>query len=202
MGFSGCARGKELTCQCRRRQRRRFDSWVGKIPWRRKWHPTPAFLPGKSHGQRSLAGYSPWGCKESDMTEHTQKEKKSIMSGFQFLSIQDGITENRFTSALKLLQAQTKHRKQWCLRVWTQSKKEGSSSRGNEWGEPCDCPSLVAGESFGQLWEAGEGVKDGGTYCKGAWGNVSGWWSVHCLYCRDCFTGIYRTRQNLSNCTL
>ena len=43
--------GKEAACQCRRR---RFDSWVRKIPWRRKWQPTPVFLPGKSHGQRSL----------------------------------------------------------------------------------------------------------------------------------------------------
>ena len=43
-----------------------FDPWVGKIPWRRKWQPTPEFLPGKSHGQRSLVDYSPWGCKESD----------------------------------------------------------------------------------------------------------------------------------------
>ena len=41
----------------------------GKIPWRRKWQPTPVFLPGASHGQRSLAGYSPWGHKESDTTE-------------------------------------------------------------------------------------------------------------------------------------
>ena len=41
----------------------------GKIPWRRKWHPTPALFPGKSHGPRSLVGYSPWGCKESDTTE-------------------------------------------------------------------------------------------------------------------------------------
>ena len=40
-----------------------FNLWVGKIPWRRKWQPTPVFLPGKSHGQRSLAGYSPWGPK-------------------------------------------------------------------------------------------------------------------------------------------
>ena len=39
------------------------QSWVGKIPWRRKWQPTPVFLPGKSHGQRSLEGYSSWGCK-------------------------------------------------------------------------------------------------------------------------------------------
>ena len=47
----------------------RFNPWVGKIPWRRKWQPTPVFLPGESHGQRSLVGYSPQGRKESDMTE-------------------------------------------------------------------------------------------------------------------------------------
>ena len=46
-----------------------FDPWVGKIPWGRKWQSTPVLLPGKSHGQRRLVGYSPWGCKESDMTE-------------------------------------------------------------------------------------------------------------------------------------
>ena len=45
-----------------------FHPRVGKIPWRRKWQPTPVFLPGKSHGQRGLEGYSPWGCKESDTT--------------------------------------------------------------------------------------------------------------------------------------
>ena len=42
---------------------------AGRFPWRKKWQPTPVFLPGKSHGQRSLAGYSPWGGKESDTTE-------------------------------------------------------------------------------------------------------------------------------------
>ena len=46
-----------------------FDPWVGKIPWRRKWQPTPVFLPGESHGRRSLVGYSPWGRKESDTTD-------------------------------------------------------------------------------------------------------------------------------------
>ena len=45
-----------------------FDSWIGKIPWRRQWQPTPVLLPGKSHGWRSLVGYSPWGCKQSDTT--------------------------------------------------------------------------------------------------------------------------------------
>ena len=57
--------GKESACQCRRR---RLHPWVGKIPLRRKWQPTPGFLPGKSHGQRSLGGYSPWGHIESDTT--------------------------------------------------------------------------------------------------------------------------------------
>ena len=46
-----------------------FDPWVGKIPWRRKWQPTPVLLPGESHGGRSLVSYSPWGRKESDTTE-------------------------------------------------------------------------------------------------------------------------------------
>ena len=45
------------------------DPWARKIPWRRKWQRTPVLLPGESHGGRSLVGYSPWGCKELDMTE-------------------------------------------------------------------------------------------------------------------------------------
>ena len=48
------------------------ETWVGKIPWRRAWQPTPVFLPGESYGQRSLAGYSPQAHKESDMTEVTE----------------------------------------------------------------------------------------------------------------------------------
>ena len=50
-------------------QRPRFNPWVGKIPWRRDWIPTPVFLPGESDGHRSLVGYSSWGHKESDTTE-------------------------------------------------------------------------------------------------------------------------------------
>ena len=46
-----------------------FDPWVGKLPWRRAWQPTPVFLPGKTHRQRILMGYSPKGCKDLDMTE-------------------------------------------------------------------------------------------------------------------------------------
>ena len=59
------------TCQCRRCKRLKFDPWVAKILWRRKWQPTPVFFPEKSHGQRNLTGYSPWGCKELDATEQT-----------------------------------------------------------------------------------------------------------------------------------
>ena len=59
--------GKESTCQCRGHRSCWFDPWVKKIRWRRKWQPTLAFLPGESHGQRSLAGCSPRGRKELDM---------------------------------------------------------------------------------------------------------------------------------------
>ena len=51
-------------------QKIRFNPWVREIPWKRKWQPTPVFLPGEFHGQRSLVGYSPRGCKELGMTEH------------------------------------------------------------------------------------------------------------------------------------
>ena len=54
-------------------KRPRFDPWVGKIPFRRAWQPTPVFLPGKFHGQRSLAGYSTWGHRESDTKEQLEK---------------------------------------------------------------------------------------------------------------------------------
>ena len=57
--------GKGPSCHCRRLG---FDPQVGKIPWRRKWQPTPAFSTGKFYEQRDLVGYSPWGQKESDMT--------------------------------------------------------------------------------------------------------------------------------------
>ena len=68
-GFPGSNGGKESTCQCRRRKRCGFNPWVQKIPWRRKWLPTPVFLPGECHRERSLAGYSPQGREESDVTE-------------------------------------------------------------------------------------------------------------------------------------
>ena len=61
-------------------------SWVRKIPWRRKWQPTPVFVPGESHGQRSLAGYSPWGRKESDTTEcaHAHPHPHTMIPGLPY----------------------------------------------------------------------------------------------------------------------
>ena len=63
---SACSEGDNLQCR-----KLGFDPWVGKIPWRRKWQPTPVILLGESHGQQSLAVYSPWGGKESDTNEHS-----------------------------------------------------------------------------------------------------------------------------------
>ena len=62
-GFAGGTSGEEPPCQYRRFKRLGFDPWVGKIPWRNAWQFTPVFLPEESHGQRSLADYSPYGCR-------------------------------------------------------------------------------------------------------------------------------------------
>ena len=70
-GLPWCLTSKESTCNVDWPWIPEFNPLVRKIPRRRKWQPTPVFLPGKNHGQMSLAGYSPWGRKESDMTECT-----------------------------------------------------------------------------------------------------------------------------------
>ena len=71
--FPGGPSGKESACRCRRHKRPRFNLWVRKIPWSGAWQPTPVFLPGESHGQRSLTTYSPQGWEESDTTERLTK---------------------------------------------------------------------------------------------------------------------------------
>ena len=71
--------GKESACQCRRY---RFNPWLGKIPWRREWLPTPVSLLGEFHGQRSLADYSPWSGKESDMTEPLNNTNEVLLTAF------------------------------------------------------------------------------------------------------------------------
>ena len=80
---------KESACQCGRCKRWGFTAWVGKIPWSRKWYPTPEFLPGNVHGQGSLAGYSPWGHKELDdwvpECTHTHKHTSVTMHRYDIL---------------------------------------------------------------------------------------------------------------------
>ena len=75
-GFPGSSDGKESTCNVGGPG---FDPCVGKIPWRRQWLPTPVFLFGEFHGQRSLAGYNPWGRKESDITEQLTQNVSTAM---------------------------------------------------------------------------------------------------------------------------
>ena len=72
-GFPGGSDGKKICLQCRRPW---FDPWVGKIPWRREWKPTPVFWPRESHGQRSLVGYSPQG--RSQLSNGTAKLIQSV----------------------------------------------------------------------------------------------------------------------------
>ena len=76
--FSRWCSGKESASQCKKLQRLGFDPWVRKISWSRKWQPAPVFLPRKSHGQRSLVGYSLWGCKELDKTEWAHTHIKFV----------------------------------------------------------------------------------------------------------------------------
>ena len=85
LGLPRWLSGKEPACHCRRCKRHGLDPWVGKISWRRKWQPTSVFLSRKFYGQRSLAGYSSWSCKELDMTErmhtHTHTHTRHLPLG-------------------------------------------------------------------------------------------------------------------------
>ena len=76
--------GKESVCQCERNKRCRFNAWVRKIPWRKKWQPTPVFLPGESHEKRSLVGYSPCGSQKvgHDWAQHSSTIQEVFVSYF------------------------------------------------------------------------------------------------------------------------
>ena len=77
MGFPGGSVVKESACQCRRH---RFNTWIGKIPWRRKWQLSPVFFPGKFHGQRRQVDYSSWGCKRVKNDLAAAAAAKSLQS--------------------------------------------------------------------------------------------------------------------------
>ena len=105
--FPSGTSAKESACQCRSQKRHRFDPWVGKMPWRRRWQRTAESLPSKSHGQRNLVGYSPWDYKHQTRLNnwapaHTELWKSKCGKSFVLLSlnfflllIQCWITKNK-----------------------------------------------------------------------------------------------------------
>ena len=85
-GFLGGTVGKESGCQCRSYKRHKFDIWISKISWSGKWQPTPVFLPGEFHGQRSLVGYSPWIVKtQTQLSTHTHTHTHKRLNEINFL---------------------------------------------------------------------------------------------------------------------
>ena len=93
LGLPRWCSGRESACQRRRHRRCGFNPWAGTIPWRRKRQLTPVFLPRESHGQRSLAGYSPWGRKKSDTTEHTHTHTRTGIEGIKTENRNEAITQ-------------------------------------------------------------------------------------------------------------
>ena len=91
LGLPTWLSGKRICLPMRRPKGWGLDVWVWRIPWRRKWQSAPVFLPGKSHGQRNLVGYSLWGCKELDVTEHTHTHWRNHIVA----SVYDSLTHVR-----------------------------------------------------------------------------------------------------------
>ena len=85
-GLPSGASGKEPICRCRRHKETRVLSLVGKIPWNRKQQPTPVFLPGEAHGQRSLEGYRPEGCRASTLLKWLSVQHPWMAIGKQKLT--------------------------------------------------------------------------------------------------------------------
>ena len=108
-----------------------FNSWVGKIPWRRKWQSTPALLPGKSHGWRSLIGYRPWGRKESDTTATSLSHAEYIMRNARLDEAQAGIKiawrniNNLRYADNTTLMAESEELKSLLIKVEEESEKVG-----------------------------------------------------------------------------
>ena len=122
------ASGKEPARQCRRHKRHRYHPWVRKIPWRRAWQTTPIFLSGESHGQRSQAGYSTQGCKESDMTESTQHTNRIRINAYQDENTAEGYNISDFCNACIRMCSVTQSCPTLCDSM--NSKPPGSAVRG------------------------------------------------------------------------
>ena len=105
---------------CLQRRRPGFKPWIGNISWWRQWHPTPVFLPGKSHGGRSLVDYSPWGHKESDMTERLHFHFSRLLIFIQ-LSELPCTNSTEISEGTTALFGRRICRIQWGLLLWIES---------------------------------------------------------------------------------
>ena len=158
---------KNLSASAGDLKRCEFNSWAGRIPWRRAWQPTPVLLSGESHGKRSLADYSPQGGKELDMTESPLdcKEIQPVHSEgdqpWDFFGRNDAKAE---TPVLW-----PPHAKIWLIgkdpdagKAWGQEEKGTTEDEMAGWHHQCD------GHAF--EWTPGVGDGQGGLACCDSWG--------------------------------
>ena len=122
--------GKDSTCQCKRCRRRRFDLQVRRIPWSRKWQPTPVSLTGKSHGLEETGGlYSPWSCEESNMTEHLQQYNNQLHNLF-WITDEKVIFSNSYYKVSIILISKSDKNNRERERGRKEGKKEGRRDPG------------------------------------------------------------------------
>ena len=145
---------KNLPATARRHKRRGFDPLVGKTPWRRAWQPTPVFLPGKIHGQRSLVGYSSWGCKESDMPEESEQERKVkwVPLKSERKGKQKQETWGRCAYGARLLQGE--------IYTWMKglTREQGRDPSGDYWGGRINIICVSGGREWRErkrIWDIG-----------------------------------------------
>ena len=151
--------GKEPACQSRRGEWRWFDPWVRKIPWRRKWQRPPKFLPGESHGQRGLEGYSPWGCTESDNGRDLACTLSTGTMTVQFKPNQQSSRGElqRPTYLSQILKYPVG--KRCCQQYWSSSVWKTFSLCFSEEMWPCHCFSLLQFFPHIQQWKSTCGAK-------------------------------------------
>ena len=118
-GLSRGLSGKESACQCRRLWRHRFDPWVRKIAWRRKWQPTPIFLPREFHGQMSLAGCRAWGLKESGAAEGISTHEQKVIPSF-FYKAPLNLLSQLILPVFNLLDQEVPTSRTYCLMIWVE----------------------------------------------------------------------------------
>ena len=128
-----------------------FNPWFVKIPWRRKWQPTPVLLPGESHGQRSLVGYSPWGCKELDMTErlhtHTHTHTHTLIYELKrWVKLQGPVSKTHKYSDLNAMPRREGH---CCSNFLTRTLRSKDTRHQSGWREPSLQSSASTGLRLG-----------------------------------------------------